>query len=316
MSAPGATGTGRMLEIAAAALTATALLLATEVLGALASLLALLVPLPVAWVVMRSGLLSGVATLLLTTLVVQTLGGTEAPLAYLTQFALPSLLLPWLLRRCWRWDRAAASTVIATLLTGYVALLGVATMRDQPVQQLVDGAIVTQLQQAGKWLGSSELPPDRQHELEQLLAGAEKIFKRFYPGIIAVGSSMLALLTVLCLSGLPGMRGQIAGPRLADWRAPEPLIWPLIAAGFLHFFAPGVMGWIGSNLLAFLLLIYYLQGLAVVTHLFERRRLAPLLQGAGYVLMLFASPLPLIVAGIGLFDLWIDFRKQPNREEN
>ncbi len=63
------------------------------------------------------------------------------------------------------------------------------------------------------------------------------------------------------------------------------------------------------NVLIVILPLYFLQGLAVVEHFLSRKGLSPLLRGVSFLLLLLVNPLPVMVTGVGVFDLWADFRK-------
>ncbi len=292
--------------MAGAALVSTALMLAGTLFGVPGALLTLLVPVPAAWVQMRSGLVPGIGAVLLTAVAASWVGGAAGVVAYLMQFGLVALLLPWCLRRGWAWDRAVAVTVLAVVLTASLALVVVSIERGQSIPQLVDAYIATEIGQARSLLGDSNLTPVQQSELEVFFADFARFLGLVYPGLAIVASALMNLLTVWFLARF-GI--YLPGRRFADWRASELLVWPLIVAGFLHVLAEGVAGQIGSNLLVVLLLVYYLQGLAVVTYMFDKRQVHPFLRNLIYLLVLFANPLPLLVAGVGLFDLWINFRK-------
>jgi len=293
--------------MAGAALLSTALMLAGAVFGVPGALLTLLVPVPAAWLQMRSGLAYGLGAVLLTAVASAFLGGPDGVRAYLMQFALVALLLPWCLRRGWSWDRAVALTVVAVLIVATSALLLLSLERGQSIPQLVDAYIAAEVTQARSMIGGGDLTPVQQGELEVFFADFSRFLGKAYPGIAVVACTLMTLLTVWCLArfGVSPSR-----PRFSSWRAPEFLVWPLIVAGFLYVLTEGVAGLIAINLLVVLLLVYYLQGLAVVSYMFEKRQLHPFLRSLGYLLALFANPLPLIVAGVGLFDLWINFRER------
>jgi len=62
-------------------------------------------------------------------------------------------------------------------------------------------------------------------------------------------------------------------------------------------------------------LLYFLQGLAVINTLISRQSFSGVLRVGLYVMLLLQPYLATIVAGIGLFDLWGDFRT-PKKQEN
>jgi hypothetical protein len=66
---------------------------------------------------------------------------------------------------------------------------------------------------------------------------------------------------------------------------------------------------VGLNGLIILIGMYFLQGLSIAVFLFQRFQL-PRVLGALSVLLLLSLPfLPLLVAGLGLFDVWFAFRR-------
>jgi uncharacterized protein YybS (DUF2232 family) len=61
--------------------------------------------------------------------------------------------------------------------------------------------------------------------------------------------------------------------------------------------------------LVILLPVYFLQGLAVIDCFFRRKSFSPVIRTIGYLLVTLVNPLPMLVTGIGVFDMWADFRK-------
>jgi len=68
----------------------------------------------------------------------------------------------------------------------------------------------------------------------------------------------------------------------------------------------------GLNLFVIMLVIYFAQGMSIVTHFLKARKVPVFLWIALFILI-FAQPLFIgLVAGIGVFDIWVDFRKIRN----
>ena len=59
--------------------------------------------------------------------------------------------------------------------------------------------------------------------------------------------------------------------------------------------------------------LYFLQGLAVVSSFLQRKKYPPAIKGLIYLLVFILNPLPMIITGVGVFDLWIDFRRPRNK---
>ncbi len=69
---------------------------------------------------------------------------------------------------------------------------------------------------------------------------------------------------------------------------------------------------VGLNVFAVMLVIYFVQGTSIVVH-FLRARNIPKFFWFVLFILIFAQPLLIgLVAGLGVFDIWADFRKLRN----
>lgn len=285
---------------------------AAGVLGVGAVLVNLFTPLPAAVVGMRLGPAWGLAAVVLTAAALLVTAEVGSALLFALQFGLPAALLPWLLRRDVAWDRALAITLGAMLGLGLLGLFGFAASSGQSAFTLADSLVAREIQQAvtlmeGFAKGSNQTPAETE-AYRQAIVGMGELMRRIYPGmLIAVGGALQ--LTTLGLLALLLRPRTLPGPAFARWRAPELLIWALIAAGFVVMLADSTVQTVALNLLVVLLPVYFLQGLAVIEYFFTRKGLSPLWRGVSYLLLV-VNPLPMIVTGVGVFDLWVDFRKK------
>ncbi len=71
---------------------------------------------------------------------------------------------------------------------------------------------------------------------------------------------------------------------------------------------------VGRNPVAVLLPLYFLQGLAVVSNFLQRKPYPPIVRGLIYLLVFVLNPMPLVITGVGVFDLWIDFRRPRKKD--
>lgn len=281
-------------------------------LGPGAVLVNLFTPLPMALIGMRFGARWGFAAVLLAALAVAGTSGGSPLLLFILQFGIPAALLPWLLRRGARWDAAVVATLGVVLLFGGIVLGAVAREGGEPLPVLVDSLVDREISQAvelmQRFAVGESLPPAEADAVREATEQMGEFMRRVYPGmLITVGSALL--LATVGLLALFGRGAGSPGPPFAAWKAPEPLIWGVIAAGFMVAFAAGPVQTVALNLLVVLLPVYFLQGLAVVESFLGRKRLSPWLRGLCYVFLLLINPLPMIVTGVGVFDLWVNFRK-------
>ncbi len=294
---------------------ATALLLQIAgVAGPLALPLLVAVPLPAAYLHLRQGASAGAGAVILAALLLS-LGGWRDPLEYLVLFGAGSFALPLLLLRGLPWDRAAAGAVLATLACAVPLIALIALDQGVGVNTLVRQYVDSEVARAMVFYQEAGLPAE---QLEEIRRGGDLLvawMPRLYPALCTLGSGLLMLILAALLRRLPGGSPGPSGPAFHQWKLPEPLVWVLIGAGFFMLVPSEATRTVGLNLLIVLVPLYFLQGMAVVSSFLLRKGASPLVRGLVYFLAVALSPLPLFVTGVGIFDLWADFRK-PRKPKN
>jgi len=102
-----------------------------------------------------------------------------------------------------------------------------------------------------------------------------------------------------------------------EWSAPEPVIWCFILSGFFLFLpADWGLHTPALNLLLIVAPFYFFQGLAIVAYFFYHKKVPLFLRGIGYVLIALEQLVTIAIVGLGLFDLWGDFRHVKNKHLN
>jgi uncharacterized protein YybS (DUF2232 family) len=98
------------------------------------------------------------------------------------------------------------------------------------------------------------------------------------------------------------------------FRAPDACVWMMIVAilgAFLkHDFSEIKV--VSTNLLNVLVVVYFFQGLAIVSYVFEALKVSPLWRGIWYLLIL--VQLFLMVSLVGFVDFWLEFRERLSRK--
>ena len=97
--------------------------------------------------------------------------------------------------------------------------------------------------------------------------------------------------------------------KLNQWQAPDFLVWPLIGCGLLMLFPAGAIKLFGLNVLLISMTIYFFQGMGIVSFFFERKKVPRFFKILLYSLIALQQLALIAVIGIGIFDMWFDFRK-------
>lgn len=278
--------------------------------------LSLLAPFPAAYVLMAGGALSGAGVIILCGGILAVLGGFGEAGSYLFQFGIGSFFLPFLLKKKWLWDRAVALTLAIVVLTSFLVLTGYAFYNNENMGHLVGSYVQGQLEQARQLAQETNFSSEQQEELSFVLEKAAEFIRKAYPSLALVTNGGILLFVLLLLSRIPAMAPEIHGDAFRAWSVPTWLIWLLIAGGFGLAFGSGMVEVVALNILVFLLPVYFLQGLAIVAFFFWKKKFTPWLRAVGYALIVTINPLPLLLTGIGVFDLWFDFRKPRIKKED
>ncbi|MBU2537754.1 MAG: YybS family protein [Proteobacteria bacterium] len=95
-----------------------------------------------------------------------------------------------------------------------------------------------------------------------------------------------------------------------SWRLPELLVWPAIIAGVALLIPHETLNDLGLNGGLVLLVLYFSQGLAVVSSMMQKWSLPTAIRVITYILLFLQVYGIAFVAVLGLVDVWADFRKQ------
>jgi len=139
------------------------------------------------------------------------------------------------------------------------------------------------------------------------------------PGLFFVSLALIVLVNVVLLCRrFPERRSEwSSADNFREWKGPEPLVWGLIVCGFT-LFIPG-LEWLrilAVNILVVIAASYFAQGLAVIAYFFHKNNVPRFLRGLTYLLIFFQQIFTLLVVGVGLFDLWGDFRRLRKNDLN
>ena len=299
----------RSLLFLLASAVATALLItAAGFVGPLALLLLLAAPLPIAYVCMMAGWQVGVAAIGLAAALLAT-DNVYSAVQYLLVLAPGTVVVPEVLKRRHFWDRAAAAGTLATL--GLMVPVGavIAAGRGINLTGLVRELVTGEVNAAQQLYPEMNLPPEQLIELQKIGDMLIEWVPRLYPAFLTVALGGLMLVMALSLRLLVQGRMTLPGPSFQDWKLPDQMVWAVIAAGFV-LMVPSPPVKIGAmNVLIALLPLYFLQGMAIVSKFLVRKNMPSFVRGVVYLLIVILNPLPLLVTAVGLFDMWVDFRK-------
>lgn len=242
--------------------------------------------------------------------------GQWGPLMAFVQATSVALAMALAIRRGWSISRTIIGSLLVPLgLVACLVMIYGAAVQQWP-QELVTrylDKVIHLSREYAQALG--DLQEGEEEQLAALVAELPQLIVTVLPALLVISQVLTNTFNYLLVRRY-GQRShppfQLDPIDLAGWRASDYLVWVFVASGVAVLIPQTVVHTIGLNVLLLTLAIYLLQGLAIA--LFWGRRLPVpfgvqcLLIG---VLLLFVGPLCVLLCTVaGLFDLWVDFRRQ------
>lgn len=286
---------------------------ATVSLSLLGPVLSLFIPLPILFYRLKLGRRSGLLILAVVSLIVASLTGRGAlgTAAYLFEVGLVGLVLPELFEMKLTVEKTVGVAAGVVLATGAVMLgLYSAVSATSPWVLAAD-----YLEKSAKFAVAmyAQMEPSEQEigALAASMKGIVHLVLRVAPALLIVGALFLVWSNLLLARPLLRNNRLLYpdfGP-LAEWRAPEPLVWAAIGSGCLLLVGQQSLKIIGANALIVLMMIYFFQGIAIVSFYFKKKQFPKLWRGVLYAMIAMQQLFLLIVIALGFFDMWVDFRR-------
>jgi len=258
---------------------------------------------------LQSGPRMGMAVLLLAAAVLYFIGGIDLVLSYSVLIAIMVPLLLSFGRAVAVELRVAAGAVggvavsSALLWASFGSLSGLTQAAREVLQQNLAASLAVYSK-----IGFSE------RDLEQLgehIPAIVKLVLGILPALAFTGFATVVLFNLALLAHrFPGQRPRLLSKGdLREWKTAEPAVWLFIASGFLYLMISSeAVKTLALNFFLVSLTLYFFQGLAIVSYYFHHKKVPFFLRGLGYALLVLEQISMLAVAGLGLFDLWMDFR--------
>ncbi len=277
-------------------------------------LLSLLTPLPFLFYTSKLGLKEGIkvsfSALLAIGILAKLLGEPNLVIFYL-QLGIVGVILSELFKREYSYSRTIFGGTLLVLLVGFAFMLFVSITTGETPTKMIDTSLQENIDAMVGFYEKGGLEPEKVANLKEFGSIFLNLFKKIYPAIAVISAGLIVWLNVVISKPLFRIKG-VRYPDLgrADmWRAPESLVWGLIAAGFAMLLPISALNSAALNALIIITVIYMFNGLSIVLFLFKKYNVPALTRYVIYLIILLQQLSIIILALMGIFDQWIDFRK-------
>lgn len=149
----------------------------------------------------------------------------------------------------------------------------------------------------------------------EFLEGSLDVIQQIMIGLmpaLVIGSTLMTFWVCLLTARRLLQRHGLPVPdygALDHWKAPEVLVWGVIASGLLLLMPSLTAKTVGLNGMALFMLVYFFQGIAIVAFVLRKKQVPRVARVVLYGLIALQQLVMLAVVGVGFFDTWFNFRK-------
>jgi len=276
--------------------------------------LSLLTPLPFVYYVTKLGFHRGlqVAALAMAAMVL-TAGVMGHPQLILfgVEFVSLGLFLAVLFSRKMSTGRTICLATGLMLLLSLALVFFLALSREMNIGEVMVSYLDDHLKATIKSYQQMGLTKEQALELEGYGRAVLDILRRIYPSLVIVGTGFAVWINV-AMAKLLFRYGKLEYPDpmpMDRWQAPDHLVWGVIFSGFALFVISGTGKWVAINVLIVAMAVYLFQGLSILFFFLNKYHVPTWMRVGIYFLIAVQQVFFALMALVGLFDQWIDFRK-------
>jgi len=300
---------------------ASLLLLASTWIPLFGPFFSVLVPLPFLYYATKGGLSHGVKAVIVTVLIVGLIGnlsGHPQVIFLSLEFGLLGLIISEIYKRKFSIGRTIFWGTSLMLVLGFFMLTLIGLAHGIGPFELVSSYLKNSLRETFHLYEGKEVDQEKILQLQAYLKVLTDVMLKIYPALMIIGTGLIVWFNVVVSRPLFRLRN-LPYPEfnpMDRWRAPELMVWGLIAAGFSLFLPVGGIRLVAVNALMVMLAIYAFHGFSIVLFFLNKYRVPPWIRFGVCLLIVFQQIFIVGLSLAGIFDQWIDFRKIDSRKRD
>jgi len=276
---------------------------------------ALFIPLPIIFYHSKLGRKYGLVIFAATIIaVVFVLQSVSIDLIFFAELLFLGFLLGELLHHDLSIEKIILYSSCGVIVSGLICLMVFSNIRNVGIYALASEYIVENLKLAINIYENMGVSEEHIHVISDSMEQIRYVLVGIIPALI-VAFTLLVSWINLMISRPVLIKNNLYFPDFVSlnlWKAPEFLVWAVIASAVMLFFPDKVFKIAGLNLLLVLMMIYFFQGIAIVSYYFEKKKVPRTLKVFLYSLIALQHFIFLFVIGLGFFDTWLNIRKHNN----
>lgn len=274
----------------------------------------ILTPLPILYYYSKTGRVQGLTIFgisLSMVAIILIISGYEANIPFLFISGSLGVILSEIFRKNYSIEITIIIPVMVLMILWFSFILIQGLSLGKQPWLLIEDYIGRNIQESIQFYAQLDIPVEQIDLAKNNIKEINHFFTNIFPALILVSASFMVWINVMAAREI-FQKNRIWYPDIGDlarWKAPESLIWILIANGVMLLIPIELTRIIGLNLLLICLFVYLLQGLSIMGFLFKAKNVHRLFRIPCYFLIFAQQYIILPIIVLGVIDLWVDFRK-------
>ena len=243
-------------------------------------------------------------------------GGLSADLFFIAAMLLLGFFMGEFFEKNLAVEKTIGYAAGLVLATGAFGLALYANASNLGLFQLISGYVAKHLELTLAVYENMGMPEESITTLTRSMEQIRYVLVRILPAISAAGLLFAAWMNLLLAKALLKTRIQRSATLegLKRWKTPDALVWGVVASALMLLVPGGFFKVLGLNGMIVFTIIYFFQGIAILSFYFEKKKIPLAVRVLLYGMVVIQQIFIFVIAGIGFFDVWLNFRKIENND--
>ncbi len=282
----------------------------------------LILPLPAIYYRIRLGKKPAAIVMLISFMLLMAIAGTlTADIFFLSGMLILGFFMGEFIERNLTVEKTIGYACGIVLIAGTFGLILYGNISNLGLSEVISNYIGKNLNLTLMLYKQMEVPEENIRLLSNAMDQIHYVLVRIIPSLLASGLLFAAWLNIL-LTRITFKRIALKemafksqkttyaalGP-LNIWKAPDSLVWGVIGFSLMLLIPNTFMKMLGINGMILFVVIYFFQGMAIISFYFDKKKIPVVLRALLYGIIFIQQILVFAIAGLGFFDVWLNFRK-------
>jgi len=277
----------------------------------------LIIPLPAIYYRIKFGKKTAAFVMLISFMLLMAFAGTlTADIFFLSGMMILGFFMGEFIERNLTVEKTIGYACGIVLIAGTFGLILYGNILNLGLSEVISNYIGKNLELTLNLYKKMEVPEENIRLLSEAMDQIRYVLVRIIPSLLASGLLFAAwlniLLTRIVFKRIAFKSQKITYAALSSlniWKAPDFMVWGVIGFSLMLLLPNTFIKMLGLNGMIPFVVIYFFQGMAIISFYFDKKKIPVVFRALLYGIIFIQQILIFAIAGLGFFDVWLNFRK-------